>query len=100
MPVSYLVGEPERTLALNAVAFRSKAIAGRREQMRVEAQVLRPLERYAAVEDLLRLPVAAWKEWDKPDGTPFPVTHIVDAERGAWALRGPLPVCYMVGRGR
>ena len=87
VPVSYLVGEPEQTLALNAVAFRSKAISGRREQTRIEAQVLRLLERYAAVEDLLRLPVAAWKEWDKPDGAPFPVTHIVDAERGAQALR-------------
>ena len=87
VPVSYLVGKPEQALALTAVAFRSSQIGGRRQQRRVEAQVIRLLERYAAVEDLLRLPAAAWREWDKPAGAPYPVTHLDDAERGARDLR-------------
>ena len=87
VPVSYLAGEPGQALALTAVAFRSRAIAGRRKERRVEAHVLRLLERYAAVEDLLRLPAAAWREWDKPDGAPYPATHLDHAEQGARDLR-------------
>ena len=87
VPVSYLAGEPEQTLALTAVAFRSRAIAGRRQERRVEAHVLRLLERYAAVEDVLHLPAAAWREWDKPDGAPYPVTHLDHAEQGAKDVR-------------
>ena len=87
VPVSYLVGKPEQALALTAVAFRSSEIGGRRQQRRVEAQVLRLLERYAAVEDLLRLPSAAWQEWDKPAGAPYPITHLDAAEQGARDLR-------------
>lgn len=88
VPVSYLAGEPEQTLALTAVAFRSRAIAGRRKERRVEAHELRLLERYAAVERILRLPAAARREWDKPDGAPYPVTHLDHAEQGAADLRG------------
>lgn len=87
VPESYLVGAPEQTLTLTAVAFRRKVSAGRREERRVEAQVLRLLEGYAAVEELLRLPAAAWQEWDKPDGVPYPVTNLDEAEQGAREVR-------------
>ena len=87
VPESYLAGAPEQALALTAVAFRSRAVAGRRAQRQVEAQVLRLLEGYAAIEALLRLPAAAWREWDRPAGAPYPVTDLDAAEQGAREIR-------------
>ena len=63
--VDYLVGDGD--LVLEAVEFRKKRLASRREEARVEARVLHLLERYLTVEDLLRLPSVAW---DKPREAP------------------------------
>ena len=82
--VDYLAGE--RELVLEAVEFRKKRRIGRREEARVEAEVLRMLERYLAVEELLGLPGAAW---DAPKEAPWPVRRALDeAEHAARELRG------------
>ena len=65
--VDYLVGDQE--MVLEAVDFRKKTITSKREVAQVEAQVLRMLEGYLMVEELLRLPSV---EWDKPRDAPFP----------------------------
>ena len=81
--VDYLVGNGD--LVLEAVEFRKKRLASRREKARVEAKVLHLLERYLTVEELLRLPSVAW---DKPRGAPWPVVHdLSEAERAALGLR-------------
>ena len=81
--VDYFVGD--RELVLEAVDFRKKAIASKREEAQVEAKVLQMLERYLVVENLLGLPSV---DWDKPRDAPYPVVHdLAEADRGARALR-------------
>ena len=81
--VDYLVGDQE--MELEAIDFRKKATASKRDEAQVKAQVLRMLEGYLEVEELLRLPSV---EWDKPRDAPFPVVKdIGEADRGARALR-------------
>ena len=102
--VDYLVGDQE--MVLEAVDFRKKTITSKREVAQVEAQVLRMLEGYLMVEELLRLPSV---EWDKPRDAPFPVVgDVAEADRGASALRShwglgidPIPdlVGILEGRG-
>jgi hypothetical protein len=70
------------------VEFRKKSISSKREESFVEGQTLHPLERYLAVEGVLRLPSL---EWDRPREAPYPVSEVAEAEnaaRGAPAL-GP-----------
>ena len=81
--VDYLVGDQE--MALEAVEFRKKKIASRREEAQVEAKVLRLLERYLVVEDLLGLRSI---EWHRPREAPYPViSDISEADRAARNLR-------------
>ena len=80
--VDYLVGEQE--MALEGIEFRRRAITSKREEAQVGAKVLGMLERYLAVEELLGLPSV---EWDKPREAPFPAVSVVEADRGARALR-------------
>ena len=92
--VEYLVGGPE--MVLEAVEFRKKKIASKREESQVEAMVLHLLERYLLVEELLDLPSV---EWDSPREAPYPVVRDVsEADRAAQSLRdhwglgnGPIP---------
>ena len=101
--VDYLVGDQE--MVLEDVDFRKKTITSKREEAQIEAQVLRMLERYLMVEELLRLPSV---EWDKPRDAPFPVvSDVVEADRGARALRShwglgidPIPDLVEVLEGR
>ena len=101
--VDYLVGDQE--MVLEAVDFRKKTIASKREVAQVEAQVLRMLEGYLMVEELLRLPSV---EWDKPRDAPFPVVNdVAEADRGARALRShwglgidPIPDLVEILEGR
>lgn len=80
--VDYLLGEQE--MALEGVEFRKKAITSRREESRVEAQVLHLFERYLMVEELLGIGV----EWDKPRDAPYPVQNdLSEADRAARSLR-------------
>ena len=66
--VAYLTGTSE--IVLEGVEFRSKREIGRREQARIQARVLRRLERYLGVEEALRLPNVSW---DRPRAAPFPM---------------------------
>ena len=81
--VDYLVGDQE--IALEAIDFRKKASASKRDEAQVKAWVLRMLEGYLEVEELLRLSSV---EWDKPRDAPYPVVNdLGEADRGARALR-------------
>ena len=101
--VDYLVGNQE--MELEAVDFRKKAPASKRDVAQVEAQVLRMLEGYLQVEELLVLPSV---EWDKPRDAPFPVVNdLGEADRRAYALRAhwglgiePIPDLVEVLEGR
>lgn len=101
--VDYLVGDQE--MELEAVDFRKKASASKRDEAQVKAQVLRMLEGYLLVEELLGLPSV---EWDKPRDAPYPVVNeLGEADRGARALRDhwglgiePIPDLVEVLEGR
>ena len=81
--VDYLVSD--REMVLEAVEFRRKTGAGRKEESRTEANVLHLLERYLMVEELLQLPSA---EWNRPREAPYPVVRDVsEADRAARSLR-------------
>ena len=95
--VDYLTGDPEAVL--ESVEFRKKRLASKREESRVEASVLRLMERYLAVEDALGLPSVAW---DRPRRAPWPVLrdpaeaeHAARELRAAWGL-GLDPIPNMV----
>ncbi|MCY4588589.1 MAG: ImmA/IrrE family metallo-endopeptidase [Bryobacterales bacterium] len=80
---TYLTGS--RDMTLEAVEFRRKTLAGKREEDQIKARVLRLLERYLAVEELLGLTSASW---DKPRGSPWPVLHdLSEVEHAARGLR-------------
>lgn len=81
--VEYLLGDQD--LVLESVDFRKKAIASKREESRVQAQVLHLLERYLVVEELLGLPSV---EWALPEGAPFPVLQsLAEADTAAMYVR-------------
>lgn len=95
--VDYLLGEQE--IALEDVAFRKKQQLGKREEAKLEAQVIHLLERYLMVENALHLPSV---EWDKPREAPYPVmSDPGEADRAARSLRihwglGNEPVQHLV----
>ena len=95
--VEYLTSEQD--LALEAVEFRKKSIARKREEIIVQARVIDLLERYISVEQLLSLPSA---EWDKPREAPYPVVgDLSEVEQAAISLRthwglGRKPILSMV----
>jgi transcriptional regulator with XRE-family HTH domain len=79
---TYLLGESD--MSLLGVEFRKKDSMSTKEEAQVEARVLRLLERYLMVEEILGLPV----EWDEPREAPFPVVQsLAEADRGARLLR-------------
>ena len=81
--VEYLTNEQE--LVLEAVEFRKKSIARKREKTIVQARVIDLLERYISVEELLSLPSV---EWDKPREAPYPVVAgLTEVEQAAISLR-------------
>ena len=81
--VDYLLGDPE--LVLHDLEFRKNTFTSKRDEAQVEATVLSHLERYLAIEDILRLPSA---RWDAPRDAPYPVLRdVVEADRAADALR-------------
>ena len=92
--VEYLTSDQD--IALEAVEFRKRAISQKREERRVQAQVIDLLERYLVVEELLALPSV---EWDKPREAPYPVgddflavDHAALSLRTHWNLgRNPIP---------
>ena len=101
--VDYLTGDPE--VVLEAIEFRKRKIASRREEAHVEGQVVHLLERYLTIETLLRLPSV---EWDRPREAPYPILDVREAEYAARSLRtdwklgiAPIPsvVELLEGRG-
>ena len=83
--VDYLVGDEK--MVLEAIDFRKKASASKRDEAQVEAHVLRMLEGYLQINELLGLPSV---EWDKPRNAPDPVVNdLGEADRGARVLRDP-----------
>ena len=95
--VAYLADASE--IRLEEVEFRSKRALGRREQARIQARVLRRLERYLAVEEALRLPNVSW---DSPRAAPFPMRdglsgaeHAAGHLRAHWGL-GTTPITNLV----
>ena len=77
---NYLLSDEE--LVLEGVDFRKKTSA--KEEATVEAVTIQLLERYLAVEDLLRLKSV---DWEQPRSAPFPVSDIRDAEDAARSMR-------------
>jgi len=91
--VDYLLSR--HTFELEALEFRKKAVATRREEVQLEAEVIDRLDRYLTVEELLR---AESLEWVPPRGAPYPVREPADGElaaerlRDVWGLgRDPIP---------
>ena len=81
--VDYLASDSD--IRLEAVDFRRKRLTSKREEAQVEARVLHLLERYLAIEEILRLPTVAW---DMPREAPWPVLHVLaEAEHAALGLR-------------
>ena len=83
--VDYLVGDEK--MVLKAIDFRKKASASKGDEAQVEAHVLRMLEGYLQINELLGLPSV---ELDKPRDAPDPVVNdLGEADRGARVLRDP-----------
>lgn len=78
----YLLGNAE--IELEAVEFRKKTIATKRDESQVKASALQLLERYLAIEEVLNL---ASQDWNKPREAPYPAKELSDADRAAHSLR-------------
>ena len=78
----YLLDESD--LRLEEVEFRRRRLTSRKEEAMVEAKVLDAVERYLAIEEILG---AASANWTPPNGAPFHVDSLDDAERAADQLR-------------
>ena len=93
VPLSYLLS-PTR-VSLESVEFRKLSSTRVRERAAVEGEVLDHVDRYLQMEEILGLDI---KEQDGPDGAPYRITAVEDAEgaatsvRTAWNLGGgPIP---------
>ncbi len=74
----------EDHLVLQSVEFRKKPSTSVREEAAIEAKWIHLLERYLAIEDLLRLKNV---DWEKPRSAPYPVLEIRDAKQAARSVR-------------
>jgi Zn-dependent peptidase ImmA (M78 family)/DNA-binding XRE family transcriptional regulator len=91
--VSYLLSPTD--IALEGVEFRKRVSAGVKDRAMVEAAVIDHVDRYLQVEEVLGIASAQWSE---PDGAPYEVCTLDEAEvaaeavRDAWDLgRNPIP---------
>lgn len=91
--MSYLLSPSD--VSLEGVEFRKLASTKARERAMVEAAVLDHVDRYLQIEELLGIASAQWEE---PEGAPYRIRAIEDAEqiaeavRAAWNLGGnPIP---------
>ncbi len=83
VPIDYLISSSD--IRLEAVDFRKKRLTSRRDEAQVEANILRLLERYLTVEEILGLPTVAW---DIPRDAPWPVLRDpAEAEQAAYGMR-------------
>lgn len=82
VPLSYLFSPSK--IRLEGVEFRKTAATRAQERAMVEAAVMDSLDRYLLVEDLLEI---GSHVWDKPEGAPFNVSDLDDAENAAGSVR-------------
>jgi Zn-dependent peptidase ImmA (M78 family)/DNA-binding XRE family transcriptional regulator len=82
VPLSYLFSPSE--IRLEGVEFRKSSATRARERAMVEAAVLDGIDRYLLVEELLEI---GSHVWDKPEGAPFQVADLDDAETAAESVR-------------
>ena len=81
--VDYLLADDD--IVLEDVEFRKKALSARKAEERMKALLLRDVERYLVVEELLDLPSV---NWDRPRDGAYPVvTDVAEADRAARGLR-------------
>lgn len=102
--VDFLLADDEVTL--EGVELPKNAIAARKAEAQVKARLLRDLERYLVIEELLGLPSV---NWHRPRQAPYPVVDdVLEADRAADNLRSawrlgsdPIPnlVELLEGRG-
>lgn len=78
----YLLGEHE--MELEDVDFRKKSATTKKEIAQVQAQVIRRLEKYLTIEEVLGLSSVAW---DKPREAPYPVHELSRVDWVANKLR-------------
>ena len=84
--VDYLLAEDD--IVLEDVEFRKKALSARKAEQQVKALLLRDVERYLVVEELLGLPSV---NWDRPARARTPLSRM-------WQKRiVPLAVCAPFG---
>ncbi|CCV11767.1 transcriptional regulator [Mesorhizobium sanjuanii] len=70
-------------MSLEGVEFRRRTKSSKEENS-IEARTIHLLERYLAVEELLKLRSL---DWEKPRGAPFPTADVRDAEDAARSVR-------------
>jgi len=90
---SYLLGQND--LTLESVEFRKNMITSKKEEASIKASVLSEVERYLEIEDFVGVDSASWS---RPQGSPYRVEELPDAElaaerlRSAWKLGSdPIP---------
>jgi len=71
-------------IRLGRLDFRKKSITKASERAAVQAEILDVLERYITIEEIVGAPETAW---NLPEGFPFRVETLEDAERAAEKLR-------------
>ncbi len=93
VPLSYLL--TPSSVSLESVEFRKLASAKARERVAVEGEVLDHVDRYLQVEEILGIDTT---ELVEPDGAPYQITTLADAEGAAMSVRiawnlggGPIP---------
>ena len=93
VPLSYLL--TPSNVSLESVEFRKLASIRARERAVVEGEVLDRVDRYLQVEEILGLDI---REQDGPDGAPYRISAVEDAEAAATSVRiawnlggGPIP---------
>ncbi len=82
VPLSYLFSPSD--IRLEGLEFRKTARTSAKDRARVEAAVLDHLDRYLQIEELLGV---ASHEWDRPEGAPYRIQSLEDAEKAAEQLR-------------
>ncbi len=79
---NYLVASGE--IRLSEIEFRENFIRSKKEEAQVEATILKHIEKYIYVEELLQMDTI---EWDEPQDCPFQITDIKEAEWIAHKVR-------------
>ena len=82
VPESYLLGQND--LTLESVEFRKNKITSRKDEASIKASVLSEVERYLEIEDFVGVSSA---KWSRPQGSPYRVAEMADAEAAAMRLR-------------